>query len=246
MRISQAAFDLIVQEETGGEAYYRKTEQSTDWPGGASGVTIGCGYDCGYAAAADVGADWGGKLPAPMVTALESVAGIHGSAASSHAHELKSVIDVPWAVALDVFRNRDVPKWESTVSHALANTDLLSGDSFGALVSLAFNRGASFSVPADHDPTGRYAEMRDIADLMRAKQFAEIPGAIRAMKRLWPATQDLRDRRDHEAALFEQGLRPNAPRVAPAPPIAPPIARAEPPLWLRLFDALTRPIGGGP
>ncbi len=91
------------------------------------------------------------------------------------------------------------------VQNALANTDKLSGDSFGALVSLAFNRGASF-----HEPGVRYAEMRAVASLMTTHQFAEIPAQIRAMARLWPSTKDLRDRRQHEAALFEEGLKQNS------------------------------------
>ncbi len=206
MLISQKAFDLIVAEETGGEAYYRETEQSTDWPGGASGVTIGCGYDCGYAGVADIAADWGDRLSPVMVKALQGVAGIHGSPAAALAHELRNMIDVPWDVALDVFKNRDVPKWETIVAKALANTDALlalphGGDSFGALVSLAFNRGASFALAG-----GRYREMRTIAAVMQARQFAAIPDQFRSMKRLWPNVRDLRDRRDHEAALFEGGL----------------------------------------
>lgn len=201
MKISQAAFDLIVQEETGGEAYYRKTEQSTDWPGGASGVTIGIGYDCGYETAADIAKDWGDHLDPIEIKALSHVCGIHGSPARALAHELWSTINVPWDVALDVFRNRDVPKWEGEVEKHLANTDMLSGDSFGALVSLAFNRGPSFGALGD-----RYREMRNIAALMRMKQFAGIPDEILSMRRLWPKGGDLWRRRGHEAELFAKGL----------------------------------------
>jgi len=201
MIISQHAFELIVAEETGGEAYYNQTEQSTTWPGGASGVTIGIGYDCGYEAAETIMADWNGRLPEAAVSELCTVAGINGSPAHSHAKELHKRINVPWNVALAVFRTRDVPRWEKKVQNALPNIDKLSGDSFGALVSLAFNRGASF-----HEPGARYSEMRAIVSLMANCKFAEIPAEIRAMARLWPSTKDLRDRRQHEAALFEKGL----------------------------------------
>ena len=206
MLISQKAFDLIVNEETGGEDYYNRAECHPTYPGGASGVTIGIGYDCGYATAAEIKADWGDELAPPEVNALAAVSGIHGPPAYSHAHELRSRVSVPWAVALDVFRTRDVPKWEKLVGDTLANCDQLSGDSFGALVSLAFNRGASFNSAGD-----RYREMRGIAALMRSRQFAGIPDEIRAMKRIWPLPHDsvhidLRNRRDHEAALFEEGL----------------------------------------
>lgn len=202
MKSSMGAFTLIVEEETGGESYYLGTEQSTDWPGGASGVTIGCGYDCGYVTAGEIAADWGGRLDPVMIKTLQGIAGVHGSPARALAHELHGRIEVPWDVALGVFRERDVPKWEAIVATALPNCDRLSGNSFGALVSLAFNRGASFSLPGP-----RYSEMRAIHALMAAQEFADIPAQIRAMKRLWPSSKDLRDRRDHEAALFEQGLR---------------------------------------
>lgn len=202
MKMSQKAFNLIVNEETGGEAYYLKSgENHPDWPGGASGVTIGIGYDCGYETAAQITADWGGKIPSAMVAHLSQCAGIHGSPAHSLAHELWGSIAISWGVALDVFKERDVPKWEGVILNVLPNADQLSGDSFGALVSLAFNRGASFSLDGD-----RYFEMRNIKRLMRAKDFSKIPDQIRHMKRLWPNSGDLRRRRDHEASLFEEGL----------------------------------------
>src|SRR6185312_14660565 len=157
LRSSQAAIDLIVTEEVSSRAAYEKLYQHPTWPGGASGVTIGIGYDRGYARADQIASDWGDKLPAAMVHALERVAGIMGSPASSHAHELRGVVTVPWDAAISVFIDHDMPKWEAILAHALANTDLLPGDCFGALVSLAYNRGASFNLPGD-----RYAEMRGI------------------------------------------------------------------------------------
>ena len=201
MQISQKAFDLIVDEETGGQRYYERTEQHPDYPGGASGVTIGIGYDCGFESAKNIQMDWGGKISVDMLGHLRDCAGIHGSAARALAHELRSEVIIPWEVALDVFKNKDVPKWESTVGKALPNTADLSGDSFGALVSLAFNRGASFSLPGS-----RYSEMRHIKSLMTLKQFDGIPEEIRSMQRLWPKGGDLWNRREHEARLFEEGL----------------------------------------
>jgi GH24 family phage-related lysozyme (muramidase) len=72
------------------------------------------------------------------------------------------------------------------------------------LVSLAYNRGASFSAPGE-----RFLEMRNIRQHMEAKAFALIPGEFRAMKRIWagdPNLAGLLVRRDAEAALFERGL----------------------------------------
>lgn len=198
---SQKAIDLIWQEETGGESYYNATERHPDWPGGASGVTIGGSYDLGYETRAQIAADWSDHLSADMVQACQSVAGVHGSPAKALAHEIRSRVDVPWGVALGVFMSRDVPKWEHIVQGALPNTDKLSGDSFGALLSLAFNRGPSF-----HEAGDRYREMREIKTLMSAQKFSAIPDQFLAMRRLWPYGGDLWKRRMHEAALFAGGL----------------------------------------
>jgi len=201
MLISKKAFDLIVDEETGGKAFYNAREMHTDWPGGASGVTIGCGYDLGYATKAQIISDWGDKVRPDMLMELEECAGINGPPAHSLAHELFSKVLIPWEVALDVFTNRDVPKWEKITQQHLPNTDKLSGDSFGALVSLSFNRGPSYDNPGD-----RYTEMRNIKDHMERENFAAIPHEFRSMKRIWPLSADLRNRREHEAQLFEGGL----------------------------------------
>jgi hypothetical protein len=201
VRSSQAAINLIVMEEVSSKAAYEARYQHPEWPGGASGVTIGIGYDLGYSTSGTILADWGDKLPGPMVKCLQDVAGIHGSPAKSYAHALVGVVTVPWDAAMAVFIGRDMPKWEGIVSRALPNTERLAPDSFGALNSLAYNRGASFSNAGD-----RYREMRAIHAHMASGQFAEIPGEFRSMKRLWPNVKGLRDRRDHEAALFEKGL----------------------------------------
>jgi hypothetical protein len=132
VKSSQAAIDLIVAEEVSSKAAYQAKYTHPEWPGGASGVTIGIGYDCGYSTASTIQGDWGDKLPAAMVAALQHVAGIHGSPASSHAHELRGVVTVPWEAAMAVFIGRDMPKWEGIVERALPNTNLLSPDSFGA------------------------------------------------------------------------------------------------------------------
>jgi hypothetical protein len=208
MKISQAAFDLIWQEETGGTAYYKATDEcSADYPGGASGVTIGGFYDCGYVSHDELRQDWGGKLPAKMLNALEDVIGITGPPARSHAHELHGTVTVPIDVAHDVFANREIPKWEAIVMRDLPHADQLSADSYGALVSLAMNRGDSFSSPRRAgDALDRYREMRLIRSAMAAQDFKSIPGWLRSMKRLWAKDGDLYKRREHEAALFEKGL----------------------------------------
>lgn len=200
--ISQEAFDLIVEEETGGRTLYEKTECHPTYPGGASGVTIGIGYDCGYSTAQQIAADWGPYVDAKTLQALQDVAGIHGPPAASHASELHW-ITIPWDTAIQVFTLRDIPKWTGITRHALPNYDKLPPDCCGALTSLSFNRGASYSTSGD-----RYTEMRNIKWHMTTMEYDKIPAEIRSMKRLWQGQglDGLLSRRDHEAALFEKGL----------------------------------------
>lgn len=201
--ISKAAFDLIVAEEVSSQATYTARYQRPEWPGGASGITIGIGYDCGYATADKIRSDWTARIAPEMVEALVRVAGVSGGSAQARLAGIRPLVSVPWAAAIDVFANVDLPKWTATVRKALPNCDKLSPDCFGALVSLAYNRGASFSNAGD-----RYAEMRSIKAHMAAQQFDRIPDDFRAMKRLW-ASSSLRGvalRRDHEAEMFQRGL----------------------------------------
>lgn len=199
--ISQDADDLIINEETGGRAYYEATEISPDWPGGASGVTIGIGYDVGYSTPDEIFADWSGRIAPEAVAALQSVAGINGSPAQSHARELHW-ITVPWDAAIGVYHEKDLPKWMGICERALPNFDKLNPDQKGATGSLTFNRGASFDMLGD-----RYTEMRNIKDHMAAERFDLIPAEFLSMRRLWPEGGDLWKRRGHEAALFGRATR---------------------------------------
>ncbi len=171
MRISDKAFDLIVSEEVTSKASYEAKLRHTEWPQGASGVTVGIGYDLGQTESAKIRDDWGGRVLEAMLSSVLSASGVTGNAADSLATRLKANTDIPWDVALAVHRECVMPRWERVVEKALLNRDKLSPDSFGALVSLTFNRGASFNNEGD-----RYREMR------AALQLVNFGGANR-----WPS-----------------------------------------------------------
>lgn len=209
--ISLAAVEEIVMEEDSSEGYYALHYQRPEWPGGSSGVTVMLGYDLGYATPAKLHADLDGKLPAEMIAIMESCCGITHGAAHDKMIKVRNSISIPWNVALDVFLHRDMPEWITTVRKYLPNTDKLSPDSLGALVSLAYNRGASFDRDGD-----RYREMRLIKHDMQSLYFADIPAQFRSMARLW--TGGVHDRRFREASLFQRGLVAAVP--SPVTPVA--------------------------
>jgi len=131
---------------------------------------------------------------------LLAARGLKGASAANFVRNNRNSIRIPWAVAQREFQEREMVKWEARLDKALPNTDLLQPDSYGALVSLAYNRGTSFDLPGP-----RYLEMRSIKLCMAAKKFNEIPAHIRSMKRLW--NNGLVARREREALLFEKGLK---------------------------------------
>jgi hypothetical protein len=201
MDISQAAFDLIVREEDSSEAYYTRHYQHFEWPAGASGPTIGIGYDCGYVTKDELTADWSPYVSATALASLVRAVGLKGQSAANFVKFSGQSVTIPWSQALAEFSNREVPKWVAHVREALPNTARLNGDCLGALVSLAYNRGCSFNLPGP-----RYSEMRAIKAHMMTGQFDHIPDEFLSMRRLWPKNGDLWNRRGHEAALFDKGL----------------------------------------
>jgi LysM repeat protein/GH24 family phage-related lysozyme (muramidase) len=209
--VSDTALQLILRCEVSGAQEYNLHYQAPSWPQGESGVTIGIGYDLGYVSASQFRADWASRLQDDVIARLSTVCGITGAAAQCHIASLSDVA-VPWPAAESMFRIRTIPEYASRTRQALDNTDLLSPDSFGALVSLVYNRGAAFTAAGD-----RYTEMRAIHACMAARDFAAIPAQIRAMKRLWqnqPGMAGLVARREQEASLFEAGLQQAAPQAA--------------------------------
>jgi uncharacterized protein (TIGR02594 family) len=198
--ISDRAFNLIVEFEVTSKPVYEKRYRHPEWPGGRSGVTIGIGYDVGYATKDQLSGDWTTVIPNPMISALNSAVGVTGAAAKALAQKLGASVDISWDAAIKVHRNKVLPRWIGIVQKALPNTGAPNPNQLGALVSLTYNRGASFSTPGD-----RYTEMRAIKAHMQSSQVDKIPDDIRSMKRLWPDVQGLRDRRDREADLFATG-----------------------------------------
>lgn len=203
MSISRAAEDLIIAQEVTSKEAYNRNYRRPEWPGGGSGVTIGIGYDLGMSTQAQIRSDWGAYVSAQMLAVMAACAGITGKSASKLLPQVRGKIDIPWDVALHVFENVDMPRWEARVRKALPNYDALPPDCRGVLVSLSYNRGMSYSTAGD-----RYREMRNIKQWMTTKQFDKIPGELDSMARLWENTsvRGVATRRHVEAKLFRKGL----------------------------------------
>jgi GH24 family phage-related lysozyme (muramidase) len=215
--IDGRATELIVTCEVGGESQYKRMYEKPTWPKGESGITIGVGYDVGYVTVGDLRRDWSAFLANQQLTLLSQACGKHGSAARDLLASVPGIV-LDWSSADAQFRQITQPRYVGQTERALPNSSLLSATSLGALVSLVYNRGASFSVPRGRDPDNRFLEMRNIKAHMQARDFDQIPREIRAMKRIWKDDADMRGlliRRDLEANLFQIGLASEKPDARP-------------------------------
>lgn len=214
----QRAIDLIISFESGGRPYYEQNARNPHWPGGESGVTIGFGFDLGYTSMHRLNQAWSGFLTPVVLSRLKRVVGVRGARAQGLLPVLAD-ITVHWPMADRQFRERMLPEWVETTRLLFLDSDKLPPAAFGALVSLVFNRGPAMGGE-------RRSEMRAIQASLRAGHPEDVPGHLRAMKRLWPGPEtpfNLLGRREAEAALFETALaeaHPPLPRPKPAVPAA--------------------------
>ena len=143
--LSERSYNLILKYEVGGgSSYYNKALKNPCYPGGASGVTIGIGYDLGYNTKAQYANDWKALLSERDFSRLEACLGAKGEYAKQLVRNVKD-IEVDWDAASVVFKNETLPRFIKETLKAFPGADALHPDAFGALVSIVFNRGASVS-----------------------------------------------------------------------------------------------------
>jgi hypothetical protein len=211
-QLAPASATMIAREEVTDRRRYEVEHCRPSWPEVDSGLTIGVGYDLGYASAAQFAADWRDRLPANALATLAPHVGKKGQAAKMAA-ELPDVraLRIPLPEAWDVFVRRSVPRFFGLTQSAFGEIAPLPEPCRAALVSLIYNRGSGL----DGD---RRVEMRRIRDLLAADRTGEIPEQFEAMVRLWPDTKGLRIRRRREAALFRHGLNGSESKTFVPPP----------------------------
>ena len=193
----RAAAALIIRWEVTSSAYYRRHLERPIWPGGASGITWGIGYDGGHQPRTVIADDWHEH---EAVGRLATTAGITGRQARSILGQYRD-IRTAFDYASRVFEDRSLVEYERRTERAFRNgfTELRP-NACGALISLVYNRGAAMTGDSRR-------EMRNLRDNCIPKQdYACIASEIRSMKRLWRGTVNengLSARREAEAILVE-------------------------------------------
>ncbi len=196
---SRDGLDLILSFEVGDSTgqYYNRYLIHPEWPGAASGITEGIGYDNGYNSKEAILSDWS-ILNGPEQR-LATSAGITGQRAKAILPNYRD-IRVPYAQATVVFSTVTLARFYGLAKRTYPGLDKLRANAQWALTSLIFNRGS--------DLTGsRRSEMRAIKPLVASKDYQGISDQLLSMRRIWRGTDvgtGLIRRREAEANLVLQ------------------------------------------
>jgi hypothetical protein len=195
---SPKALDLILKYEVGGgKSYYDRFLAKPTWPGGASGMTLGIGVDCGYYTPAELEKIFN-FLPKKQLDIVKGASGKKGLAGKEYTNQYKnSGIIITWDQAVDIFNDLIWPKFAKLAERAFPELDKLCDNAYGAIVSLVFNRGSSLTGDSRR-------EMREIKILVPKKDYRSIALEFQKMKRIWKdkGLDGLLERRDAESNLI--------------------------------------------
>lgn len=210
MVVSKKGLEAIIQYEVSSKKNYNNKLKAPMWPGGASGITIGIGYDLGHNSAEKITSDWKKHLSAGDLAKLLKGAKIKGEKARlALSDEIKSV-DVSYEAAIEVFNSVSVPEFARKVVAIYPGVAALPPDAQSAILSLLYNRGYKLEDDIDkktNKPNNRRLEMRNLVPLVSERNLKAIANEFRKMKRLWDINKagGLIARREDEAKLVENG-----------------------------------------
>lgn len=200
-QVGPKALDLILE--------FEGIDQPDKRPPGASGITIGYGYDLGYVTKEEFRTAWEKHFSKDDFNKLLTAIGKTGSSAESIKSNFRNVKRVTTTMAREVFDRCTLPKWKKLAASTFPGLHIFTPNQQGVLVSLVFNRGTELK-------GSRRTEMKNIHDIILTNWTLEekvkrIVNQFRAMQRVWPSDSPssghpgLRRRRRAEADLFEKG-----------------------------------------
>lgn len=178
--VDPAVVELVVRWEIGSQAQYVRKYQGVICPGGASGPTIGIGFDLGTQTPAEIRAAWGWH---PDVDRLVTASGQVGPERCAAWRAAQRDIRVSYDDALRVFATHDWPRYMAMAARAYrAGWTDLTPNHQRALGGNGYNRGFSFI-------GSRRTEMRVVRDTcVPSNQAPCTAEQLRASCRVWAGT----------------------------------------------------------
>lgn len=202
--ISKNTINKLIEFEISSKAYYEKFIAKPHWPGGASGVTLGIGYDLGYHTKDEIRKDWENYLSPSELSIVIKCAGMIGSKAKAETASIVNKIKIPYDVAYKVFVEVSYPKYLRQALSIYPNLKNLHANAKGAIVNLVFNRGNSLVGDSRK-------EMKALQDCIKKTDYNCTASQIISMKRLWfnKNLDGLLTRRDWEAKMVKSTIEEN-------------------------------------
>ena len=178
--VNRPSAELITRWEVTSQARYDARYRRPIWPGGASGVTIGIGYDLGHQREPTIMRDWSMH---PDRIVLSSAAGVTGDTARRLTPSMQHII-VDWTLAQTVFRTSTLVEYCNRARRAFGPGFVeLPPNAQGALVSLVYNRGGAMNGPSR-------VEMRHIRDVCIPDGDTQcIARQLTVMCRVWAGSE---------------------------------------------------------
>lgn len=173
---TQCTRDLLVRWEITSQQAYVRRYQSPIWPGGASGVTWGIGYDGGHQHAQTILREWSTHTHRER---LATTAGIVGEPARAILPRYRDII-TDWAHAIAVLEAHSIPRYRAAARRAYGRYfDRAPAHVQCALISEVYNRGEAMA-------GARRAERRHIRDVCLPAGDAEcVAQQLAASCRVW-------------------------------------------------------------
>lgn len=198
--ISKDTIKKLIEFEVSSEAYYNKYLYKPHWPGGASGVTVGLGYDLGYHTKEEIKRDWGHYLSSANLDRLLKCAGLKSTSAKAQINSLVD-IKITYDIAYKVFVEVSYPKYIKQALSIYPNLKNLHARAKGALISLVYNRGIALEGASRK-------EMKNLQKCVKETDYDCMVKEIKNMKRLWvgKGLNGLLSRRDWEALMCKTPL----------------------------------------
>lgn len=179
---TQCTRDLLVRWEVTSQQAYARRYQWPIWPGGASGITWGIGYDGGHQPGPVILREW---QQHPERQRLATTSGIIGEQARAALPAYRDIV-VPWAMAVDVLEAASIPRYRAAARRAYGrHFDTAPPGVQCALTSETYNRGESMA-------GSRRAERRVIRDECLPRGDAEcVARQLEASCRVWAGDERL-------------------------------------------------------
>ena len=177
---TQCTRDLLVRWEITSQQAYVRRYQWPIWPGGASGITWGVGYDGGHQSAPVILREWAAHAAAPR---LSTTAGIIGQPARDALPAYRDIV-VPWAMAVDVLEAYSIPRYRAAARRVYGkHFDAAPPGVQCALTSETYNRGEAMA-------GSRRIERRVIRDeCLPLRDWACVAEQLEASCRVWANDQ---------------------------------------------------------